>query len=82
MSNATLVILNPTAGGGRAGRLWARLEPLMYETFGDLVVAITDRPEQVGEHLGKAREAGLRRIIAVGGEGTNHTVVNAILSLE
>lgn len=80
--SATLVIVNPSAGGGRAGRIWSRLEPLMYELFGDLVVAITEHPAQVGEHLDKARDAGLTRIIAVGGDGTSHAIVNALLALQ
>lgn len=82
MSKATLVILNPKAGSGRAGRLWSKLEPLMYCEFGDLVVAITDTPQQVGEHLDKARDAGLTRLIAVGGDGTSHAIINAMLELQ
>ena len=82
MSNPTLVIVNPAAGGGRAGRLWHRLEPLMYETFGDLVVAITERPGDVAEHIEMAHGAGWRRVIAVGGDGTSHALVNALLTLD
>jgi diacylglycerol kinase (ATP) len=54
----------------------------MYQAFGDLVVAITEHPQQVAEHLDKARAAGLTRIIAVGGDGTCHALVNAILDLQ
>lgn len=78
----TLVIVNPNAASGKAGRLWSRLEPLMYQTFGDLVVAITEHTAQVGEHLDKARDAGLTRIIAVGGDGTSHSIINALLTLQ
>ena len=56
MAKATLVILNPNAAGGRAGRLWPQLEPVMYRVLGDLVVAITEYPAEVGRHLDKARE--------------------------
>lgn len=79
MSKATLVILNPKAGSGRAGRLWPRLEPLLYQHFGSLLVAITETPAQIAQYLDQAHEAGLTRIIAVGGDGTNHAIINAII---
>ena len=82
MSNPTLVIVNPAAGGGRAGRLWNRLETLMYDTFGDLVVAITESPAEVADHVRMAQGEGWQRVIAVGGDGTSHALVNALLSLD
>jgi YegS/Rv2252/BmrU family lipid kinase len=77
----TLIILNPYAGGGRAGRLWSEVEPLLWEELGELVVAVTQHPEDVAEHLDKARDAGLTRVIAIGGDGTNHAIINAIQTL-
>lgn len=82
MPNGTLVIINPNAGSGRAGRLWAKLEPAMYQHFGDLVVAITQHPEQVAEHLDKAYDAGLTRVVSVGGDGTSYAIVNAMMKLQ
>lgn len=76
---STLVIVNPSAGSGRAGRIWARLEPLAYQELGDLVVAITERPEQVTEQLALAQAGGITRVIAVGGDGTSHAIINALL---
>lgn len=80
-SNKTLVILNPHAGSGRAGRLWTHIEPLLWNALGDLVVAITQHPEEVASHLDKARAAGLTRVIAIGGDGTNHALVNSLMHL-
>ncbi len=77
----TLIILNPHAGSGRAGRLWERIEPLLWTALGELVVAITQHPEEVAEHLDKARAAGLTRVIAIGGDGTNHALVNSLMRL-
>lgn len=81
MSDKTLIVLNPHAGGGRAGRLWTEIEPLLWEELGELVVAVTQAPEDVAAHLDKARDAGLTRVVSIGGDGTNHTLVNAIQQL-
>lgn len=77
----TLLILNPHAGSGRAGRVWHELEPLLWELLGELVVAITQHPEDVAQHLDKAYAAGLTRVISIGGDGTNHALVNALAEL-
>lgn len=74
----TLIILNPHAGGGKAGKHFQRLEPLLVETFDDFVVAVTETPAALAEHLDAAAAAGLTRIIAAGGDGTNHAVLNAL----
>ena len=77
----TLVILNPYAGSGRAGRVWKELEPLLWEQLGELVVAITQHTEDVAIHLDKAYAAGIQRVIAIGGDGTNFTLINALAAL-
>ncbi|MBZ0301135.1 MAG: diacylglycerol kinase family lipid kinase [Anaerolineae bacterium] len=77
----TLIILNPHAGGGRSGQLWRKLEPLLWESLGELVIAVTENPEEVAHHLDKAYAAGLTRVISIGGDGTNHALVNAIVAL-
>ncbi|HUN07651.1 MAG TPA: diacylglycerol kinase family lipid kinase [Aggregatilineales bacterium] len=77
----TLIILNPRAGSGRAGKAWTELEPLLWDLLGELVVAITGHPDEVARHLDAARQAGLTRVISIGGDGTNHALVNALASL-
>lgn len=77
----TLIILNPHAGSGRAGRLWTELEPLLWKTLGELVVAITQRTEEVALHLDQAYASGLTRVVSIGGDGTNHALVNALADL-
>ena len=77
----TLVILNPYAGSGRAGRVWTALEPLLWEQLGELVVAITQNTDEVALHLDKAYAAGIQRVIAIGGDGTNFSLVNALAKL-
>lgn len=77
----TLIILNPHAGGGRAGRLWRQVEPLLWDELGDLVIAVTDKPQEVAPHLDKARLVGVTRVISIGGDGTNHALINALAEL-
>lgn len=77
----TLIILNPRAGSGRAGKAWTELEPLLWDLLGELVVAITGHPDEVARHLDSARQAGLTRVISIGGDGTNHALVNALAAL-
>jgi diacylglycerol kinase (ATP) len=77
----TLIVLNPHAASGRAGKLWSQIEPLLWKELGELVVAVTQRPEDVAVHLDKARAAGLTDVIAIGGDGTNHVLINEILRL-
>jgi len=74
----TLIILNPHAAGGRAGRIWKDLEPLLWQELGELMVAVTQHPAEVAEHLDKAHAVGIRRVISIGGDGTNHALVNAL----
>ncbi len=74
----TLVILNPHAGGGRARQVFHRIEDPLARAFGELVLALTERPEEVEAHLDSAARAGITRLIAVGGDGTNNVVLNAL----
>lgn len=74
----TLIVLNPHAGGGQAGRVWRELEPILWDELGELVIAVTQHPDEVAPHLDKAHAAGLKRVIAIGGDGTNHALINAL----
>lgn len=79
MSGAVHVILNPTAGGGAAGRLRSRIEQQLGANRVDFTLAETlDR----GHAVDLARSAALNgasAIVAVGGDGTIHEVANGLL---
>jgi YegS/Rv2252/BmrU family lipid kinase len=77
----TLVVLNPHAAGGKAGRLWRKLEPLLWQSLGELVIAVTRHPLEIIDHLDTAYASGVTRVIAIGGDGTNHALVNAIIDV-
>jgi YegS/Rv2252/BmrU family lipid kinase len=74
----TLIIVNPHAAGGRAERIFRRIESRLVKDFGRFVVAVTERPEDVASRLDAAAQARISRLIAVGGDGTNHVVLNAL----
>jgi len=81
MSEDTAIVINPTAGGGRAAGAW--------EELADGAPGLGDARRILAADANSAREAlvetlaeGVPRVIAVGGDGTAHLVVNAIVAAE
>ncbi|MEL7059602.1 MAG: diacylglycerol kinase family protein [Acidobacteriota bacterium] len=77
-----LVLLNRAAGSGRAGALWRRLEHEVAELETcEVVVAASAAAarDQLMTHL-RARQ--VERLIAIGGDGTAHLAVDALLAAE
>jgi diacylglycerol kinase (ATP) len=76
--HAPLIILNPTAGGGRAGRLevWLR-ERLAARP--DARLEITRRSGHA-EELAFAARGHHDRVVAVGGDGTIQEVLNGLIN--
>jgi YegS/Rv2252/BmrU family lipid kinase len=71
-----LVVVNPAAAGGRTGRSWPRVAALLRLGGLDFDSALTTAP---GEATVLAREAvrnGSPLVVAAGGDGTIHEVVN------
>lgn len=75
-----LVVVNSNAAGGKTLRIWPRLEPLLLKTFGkEMIIAITQRVDEVVGYIDQALELGVERIFVIGGDGSNHAIVNALL---
>jgi len=74
----TLIIINPHSAGGRAQRIFKKIEGRLFDAFGELLIAVTQRPQEVAEHLDLAVKADISRLITLGGDGTNHVVLNAL----
>jgi diacylglycerol kinase (ATP) len=74
-----LLVVNPTSGGGATGRTFAAMKETIERALGPVDVAMTERP---GHGIDLAREgaiAGAPLVIAVGGDGTLHEVVNGLM---
>ena len=78
MPDAPVIIVNPTAGSGRAVRLlpWIR-ERLAQRP--DAALHVTGRPGEAEQLAARAADDGCDRVVAVGGDGTIQEVVNGIL---
>ena len=76
---AALVVVNPAAGGGRAGQTWSQLEPFAHG-IADIDSVTPQGADATRAAVAFALERGYARIVAFGGDGTAHLVVNALLA--
>jgi diacylglycerol kinase (ATP) len=77
-----LVILNPWAGRGTAGRRRPEIEQALRETGADFDIVATHAVGGAIELAWQGVERGYGRIVAVGGDGTLNEVVNGIKGAE
>ncbi len=73
-----LLIVNPISGKGRARVLWPLISAKMKSLFGRFEPIFTRSSTDAIEQARQAVECGFRHLIAVGGDGTVHEVVNGI----
>ncbi len=78
-ASRTAVLINPAAGGGRAGSLWKRLLGLAPELDKAHLIQATGAGAARAE-LTDSLGQGTSRVLAVGGDGTAHLVVNTLLA--
>lgn len=72
------LIINPTAGKGRAAKLITRLEGLLRQKGIKYALAVTKSAGHATELAAKAAGEGWPAIAVVGGDGTINEVVNGI----
>ncbi len=73
------IILNPTAGRGKAGQLWATVQRLLQDAGLDFEMAMTRGGGHAVELARSARAAGHHRVVAMGGDGTVQEVVQGLV---
>ena len=81
MSAPALVVVNRQAGNAAALRQWPRIEPILREALGELQIIRTDSVAEMAPQVQAAWEEGSRRVIAVGGDGTVHFLLQTLVPL-
>jgi YegS/Rv2252/BmrU family lipid kinase len=74
-----LLVVNPSSGGGATGRTFGAMKDTIVRALGPVEIAMTERS---GHGIDLAREgaiAGHPLVVAVGGDGTFHEVVNGLM---
>ena len=74
----TAFVVNPTAGEGKAGRIWLKIESLLKQTGQQYRAYITRTAGDGAGLAARAVEDGAELIVAVGGDGTLREVVNGL----
>jgi YegS/Rv2252/BmrU family lipid kinase len=75
-----LLVVNPRSGGGATGRTFRAMKETIERALGPVEVAMTERP---GHGMDLAREGavgGHPLVVAIGGDGTLHEVVNGLMT--
>ncbi|GAB1420790.1 diacylglycerol kinase family lipid kinase [Anaerolineales bacterium] len=78
----TLVVVNPHAASGRAAKVWQELSPILISQLKDPLIAITQSPAELFNHIQDACASGIKQLISIGGDGTNHAIVNTLIGKE
>ncbi|OGO61627.1 MAG: hypothetical protein A2029_12565 [Chloroflexi bacterium RBG_19FT_COMBO_47_9] len=76
----TMLIVNPKADMGHALKMVADLRPLVEE-YGGGDWSQTEYPVHATELARQAAEAGYSLVIAIGGDGTVHEVINGLMQV-
>jgi len=73
------VVVNPVAGGGRMGRRWPKIEPVLAARLGPLTVIKTDAPGETCDLARQLAMDGADLVIAAGGDGTISDAVSGLM---
>ena len=74
-----LVIVNPQASNGRVGREWPAWKSRLATLIPNMEVRISTERGSATALIEEGVQAGLRYILAVGGDGIAHQVINGIM---
>lgn len=73
------VTVNPNAGAGKAGKDWPEIKEKLLKSGLKFEFLISQEHQENIKHVENAIKEGYRKIIAIGGDGTLHNVVNGIM---
>lgn len=74
-----LLIVNPRSGGGKTGRIFDELRAPIQRAIGAFDVIFTERGRHAVEIARVAAQEGVPIVVAVGGDGSIHEVVNGLM---
>jgi YegS/Rv2252/BmrU family lipid kinase len=74
-----IAIVNPSAGGGRARRVWPEIRQTLQDARLSFHEVMTRSPREGMEIAAAAGADGYETVISVGGDGTTHWVVNGLM---
>ena len=80
LEDSWAVIVNPTAGRGKAAKVATLLMAALEEREAKAELLLTSGPGHAVQLARRASESGANRIVACGGDGTIHEVINGIMS--
>ncbi|MCL2724100.1 MAG: diacylglycerol kinase family lipid kinase [Polyangiaceae bacterium] len=75
-----LLVVNPRSGGGTTARTFSAMRTAIERALGPVEIAMTDRQGHGVELARDGALAGHPLVIAVGGDGTLHEVVNGLMA--
>lgn len=81
MKQQWFVIVNPTSGNGASKKKWPFIKKTLLTQNFSFEFSITEHKNHAIEIVQTAIKKGYIQFICVGGDGTLHTIVNGILSL-
>ncbi len=74
----TAFVVNPTAGDGKTGRIWPKLEEMLQQSGQPYRVYFTRKTGDGTGLAARASDQGAELVVAVGGDGTLKEVLNGI----
>lgn len=74
-----VIIVNPAAGGGHAGRQWPLMESRVCDALSPAVILYSQHKGHIVTLVGEQAVCGERRFVVVGGDGSWHELVNGVM---
>lgn len=71
-------LINPTSGGGSAGKTWAQIQNYVESQIGSFSFEFTTSRGQGKEIAFQAARAGIEKLVVIGGDGTISEAVTGI----
>ena len=75
-------IVNPASASGQTGKRWPKIAPLIFQQYPNAQVTFTEYGGHGKELATQLVELGVDQIVAVGGDGTVHEVLNGLFDQE